>query len=76
VMGTASLAVVGVLLERGAKEPNPAVQLALDAAPRQANVKVQVILQVLCASISIERVTATVAALHGVVYKFWLLLLI
>eukprot|EP00983_Pelagomonas_calceolata_P029718 931508-Pelagomonas_calceolata.AAC.1 len=42
VMGTASLAVVGVLLERGAKEPNPAVQLALDAAPRQSNVKVQV----------------------------------
>uniref|UniRef100_A0A7S3VU25 carbonic anhydrase n=1 Tax=Dunaliella tertiolecta TaxID=3047 RepID=A0A7S3VU25_DUNTE len=41
VMGTASLAVVGVLLERGAKEPNPAVQLALDAAPRQSNVKVQ-----------------------------------
>ena len=41
-MGTASLAVVGVLLERGAKEPNPAVQLALDAAPRQAAVKVQV----------------------------------
>lgn len=49
-MGTASLAVVGVLLERGAKEPNPAVQLALDAAPRQANVKVQVRALVLLAA--------------------------